>query len=220
MLLKPVLDWMFKLPPVERRSIIEWPWLERNFFGKGSLRKDCDDLYIYFLTFKWSFVIACILAAIYITSYFTGVAIDLNFFVIDLTGADFVEKSLKSYPYHLTNILLFIVLPYYLLMFRYYFNPRTYDLRSWNPKASELGPIKPLKTSAAGVGVLVVFSMIMYRSGGIFISVMNTSNVNGSSAYMLTCLIVISFIYATFNRILLMSILVFWHFAGKRTVGD
>jgi len=215
-----ILVWIFGLPPVERRRIlITSRWVERGFFGSGMLQVDHDDLYIYYLIFKWSFIIAVGLASLYVTSLLSGLTFDFYFICIRLNQTHFVNSFLEAYVKQLSDIMLFVLVPFYAVMFRYHFNPRTHDLGSWNPRASDvrrLRPVTPLKSSIASAASIVFLGLIMYHSDMLYRDFMRAFHLGSSFGYLLISAFSIALTYSAFNRLVLMAVLVFWRFVGKR----
>jgi hypothetical protein len=205
---------VFKLPLVEQRKIINAPFLEHCFFGRGSLRKEVDGLYIYYLAFKWSLIVNGVIALLFILSHFLNVPIAFWFLRVNLTGSDFIENFFINYVQQISNILLFGVLPFYLIMFRFHYNPRKYDIRAWNPNVATLNPPEPKKICLYTIIALSALCWIMYKSDEIFIYIMNAAHLNTSIIYLAISTFIIAFLYALFVRIQLELLVFLWRYSG------
>jgi hypothetical protein len=119
----------FKLPPVEKRQMVEGN-IREIFFP--NLRKEEDDTYIYYLIMTRSFIVAAMFAMLYWISFTYSTTFDLFVFEINVDHADPVRSMAQSYSFVVSTALLLIFLPYGWLLFRVNIDLGACDLVRWN----------------------------------------------------------------------------------------
>ena len=219
--LKSILDWICGIPPVENRSSFSSGWIEWSFFGRRlPERPQNDDLYIYYLIFKWSFLLAIMLATLYGVAALSDSTFTLYFFSVRLSGSDFVAYFLHKYVTQVTSIIVFVLVPFYTLKFRYHYNPRTYDLGSWNPNLREVRrslQATPAKYCVASVISFASLILIMYFFDLPVSTLLITPyHLESSWAFFLVIALLVAILYAAFAPLLLGVVLLFWRNVGRR----
>jgi len=215
MLLKPVLDSIFGLPPVEKRWMLGPQFPLRFFFREPEYRKECDDTYIYYLVARTTFIVCGGLSALSLVSQEFGLSLHFYFFDIALTGQDYVQTFLRTYCKYTATILLLFVLPYYIALFRYHFNPRLFDVTWWNPR-----PIKLKTMNAADVWVygIVLCAVTIFGMYGLFAwpwFYMRGHGLQGSYPFFLLCLVMLPLFFSFLCRTLVVFVMIFWRYTGE-----
>jgi hypothetical protein len=122
------LSW-FVLPPVEKRHI-----------AQGSLKRltsprftaEADDGYIYYLLYKYSWLVGSTFSLMYGLSYCLRVSFKFYFFTIRIDPRDVIHSVMWSYPFVVPTVLFSIFLPLGWLLLRVNVDLNSYELRRWD----------------------------------------------------------------------------------------
>lgn len=206
---------LFALPPLEKRYAPAW--FLRSLVGRNAVREQSDDTYLYYSVFRTSFYVSFFLAMLNVASRTTGVTFDLYFFVIDLTGGDYVETFLLTYTKYTSTILLFLILPYYIVLFRLHINPRTFDLSWWSRTRPRVETMKKWQAWALYIALFLIMPVVMNRSFEFFMIFLEDYHLENSYPYFLLCAVLLPFSLALLNYGFLSIIMNFWRYSGKHT---
>jgi hypothetical protein len=214
---KSILDWLFALPPAKRRWMPGPNFPLRFFFREPEFRKECDDTYIYYLTARTTFVICALFSVLNYLSHALSMTFNFYFFVIDLTDPGYAKKLLMTYTYYTATILLFIVLPYYIALFRYHFNPRTFDVTWWNPRPIKLKTMNSAEKWRTGIVVFPSLILGMYYLFAWPAIYMESGGLENSYPFFVFCLVILPFFFSLFSRAWIILTMVFWRYSGERS---
>ena len=201
------------LPPVEKRYDLPL-WAKKHFFSY--FRKENDDSYIYYLFFLRSFILCMILAFLNLTSFLFDVHYDFFLFEINFPDAKSInEYLLWSFPFYSSTIILLIVLPLHIVMFRKYVDPKTFDTLWWNKKfwpEHKRRRGKILRLYIPGIFLLIA---TMYSSFAVPWYIMQGLELHESYIYFLFLLLFLSSFISWMGSFVLTSIAVLWRYIGR-----
>lgn len=207
---------LFALPPIEKRYAPFW--FLRFLLGENAVRKRSDDTYLYYSIFRTSFYVSLVLALLNVASHTFGTAFDFYFFAIDLTGADYVTTYLMTFTKYTPTILIFFVLPYYVVLFRLHINPRTFDLSWWHRGQSPLETMARWRLWALLIANCLIVPVAMYGLFGIFmLFVDGHPHLAHSYPFFLLCVGLTPFLLAWATFAFLIVIMYFWRYSGKHS---
>ena len=216
-LIMSLLSQMFALPSVEKRRAPAW--FLRSLVGRKAARAPSDDTYIYYLIFRASLFVSLSFALLNAASRILGMTFDFYFFVIDLTGSDYVKTFLLTYTRYIPTILLFLILPYYVVFFRLHINPRTFDLCRWSEVRPRIETMTKRQVRALWLPFFLIQMVAMYGSFGLFMIFLDALHLGNSYSYFLFCAVALSFLLALFNYVSLSLIMQFWRYSSEH-VGE
>lgn len=135
-----IFNAIFKLPPVEERKMIGG-WLRIKFFG-NKFSPDKDDLYIFYLVFKWSLIIGWVISALLLLSYKFEISCGIGSFQICIPKEDFVRRFSWSFGVIFPVVYFIFILPFFYTMFRWNVDWKSYDFLWWNQKWKITDPME------------------------------------------------------------------------------
>ena len=209
-----MLKQLFTLPPAHKRRMLFSFSIQGTGGTTSSIR--ADDTYIYYLITRTSFLVALFLSLLNLDSQAFTQVLNFYFFVIDLTGSDYLQRFLNSYTTYTATILLLLQL-YYIILFAQTSTPE---------------PLLPLGLATAkhprGTRPRVKYRLLpfitvpciiaaMYGLFGLYYLIMQGLHLEHSYLYFLLCIITMPFVMAVFNFTLLLTVMTFWRLSGQTT---
>ena len=193
---------LFTLPPPSTNRMLF------NFRINKASGYDFDDVYIFYLLFRASFMASLALGLVYVFSYEKRMSFDFQFFVINMPAVDFVKIFLQTYSKCATLLLVLIVLPYYLLFFRVNIEPVTW-LPSW------IGSTAMKAATKRENWEILLFSSsaimaLMYFSNECFLLIMESFHLENSLPFLLACLVTIPLFLSLCNVLLFFAWTTCW----------
>ncbi len=215
MSIKSFLDKIFKLPPVEQREDIRHFFLNKVANVEMATHEK-DDTYIYFLMARTNFRIGLFLAAVFLAVYLVPSLKDSV--VRHYTDGRMMPMVvvLKVFNIALKQAYLYVVLPFYVVMYRWNINPKKYDVLWFSSYYRKQGKDKcaltvlPWIVPAVAMGYGLVGYMYILPYGWIFFDWYRAESVWSLIFYMLLIL----WLAPIGLRMLLQEIFIFWRFLG------
>lgn len=138
--MKNFLDKIFLLPPAHERRMIKGP-LQQALFPNFISEK--NDHYVYYLCFKYSFVIGLFLSLINWLFYEFGLSVEIGSFSVKFSQTGFNKEFLYSYPFYMAAISWTLILPFYYWLFKKNVDPKSFISYSWVDKKKLLDDPDP-----------------------------------------------------------------------------
>jgi hypothetical protein len=148
-------------------------------------------------------------------SFLTGTAINFHFFKIDIPKTNYIEPFAESVSSIMIPIVLYVIVPFYAIMFFYNINPKKVDIAWWTFYRHKTKRSR-LRMISVGLFLGAVFLInILYTYGAIIhFSLSNTFNRNNYIFFTLSFLFN-CFSYSFFSFGLIFCISCLWRYIGK-----
>jgi hypothetical protein len=202
-----LIDRIFALPDVSRRDNIP------HFLYPRRFSKTSDDTYVTYLCFKRGFVVCIILVAMNWISYAYGVRFDFGPFMIDVPKDEFAKAFLFSFPKYTSAILLSLLFPFHLALFRYHINPRTFDLLWWNEYFTIRSRRQRGKVLFHTVFTLFCLPIAMFGSFGLPYFAMKAYDAASSFSFFIGLMLFYSIVLPWANSLAVMTSAVIWRYS-------
>lgn len=195
---------MNRLPTTESRTInpIFREILIPNF------KKERNDTYIYYLVFIRCFYVSIAFAVLNWISLIFGKRFDLYFFDIGLPQRGGAEAFLFSYSAHVTALLLLVIVPTHLALFRNNV-PATEDLLWWNSRLKHSSR-KSIVVSYSWALLVILFAC--YFSAGLPLEILNYTGLKESKFYSLLFSVGLSYFLSVGVMYAFLSITILLHY--------
>jgi hypothetical protein len=192
MTVKSIFEWAFGFPPVEQRYVPRW--FARCSINPAVLKADSEQMYMCYSLAVVVFWISMLFSLLNWLSQAFKFPFDFHFFVIDLTGSDYISKFLLTYTWYTATVLLIFVMPYYVigLFWNYFTRPASFQ-QFWID-AGKFNQQKNLHGIKLWALLLFTFSMCilaMYIAFGLFALALKGYHLEDSYLYFLFCLVIL-----------------------------
>lgn len=203
---------MFTLPPPEKRRMVGEPvrkWFFQNFTTQS------NDTYIYYLTFKYSFILCLIFSALNWLSYNFGIEFDFGLFAIAIPKEEFNKIFLFSYPLYTSAVLALIVLPFCYGLFRRNVDWKNFDPTWWIDARRKKMADVPMRFRSSKILIFISLIMIPLSSIGWYWFCKNFY-LYDSYGYFLLSLFVLPVLMSLFCHIFIISLTTYQRYQSNR----
>lgn len=158
---KEVLDKIFRLPPVEQRPDITKSFIKTLTCPMSTTRKK-DDTYIYFQCALTTFVFCAFISLLFFWMYLKQTGIEIGSFKIPFTSEKNYVQFFNEYSKTVSPILLYVILPFFVIKFRWNINPKEYDVLWFSPAFRTRQERKRKKIFSIAAVIIVMASVPLY----------------------------------------------------------
>lgn len=149
---KEVFDYIFRLPPVEKRQNIQDAVVVR-LVNPVPLAEEKDDAYIYYQLAKTALMTMGVLAFPFLMAY----VLKKSLFGIYVPEYRALYAILAQYANAGRFVLTYVALPFFLLKLRINLNPKSYDVLWFSPGFPPARPRKRWKILCVAILIFLIF---------------------------------------------------------------